>query len=106
MGCLFSKPSSADGQQLDIPITDLVSYAFAKQRAYDPQTKLFISADDPSLNLTADETIALVKKLIAGLQAAGLKKGDAVLLHLANHVRRHHPRAPMPSLHIFSTFAV
>ncbi|KAK3392826.1 hypothetical protein B0H63DRAFT_424631 [Podospora didyma] len=68
-----------------MPVTDIVSFAFDRQRQYDEEKRLFISAEDPSQFLTANQTVALVRKLIAGLQTAGLQRGDAVLLHLANH---------------------
>ncbi|KAK3329265.1 hypothetical protein B0H66DRAFT_17707 [Apodospora peruviana] len=84
MGCIFSRPKPTT--ELDVPVTDIVSYAFQRQRDYDEESKkLFINADDPSQFLSAYQTKLLVRRLIFGLQAAGLKRGDAVLLHLANH---------------------
>ena len=83
MGSLFSRPLAA---RPALPVTDIVSFAFDRQRQYDDEKALFISAEDPSQFLTANQTIALVRKLIAGLHTAGLQRGDAVLLHLANHV--------------------
>ncbi|KAK3335245.1 hypothetical protein B0T19DRAFT_436128 [Cercophora scortea] len=79
--CSANHPKSAE-----LPVTDIVSYAFDRQTGYDADTKpLFINAEDPSQFLTANQTTTLVRQLIAGLHAAGLQKGDAVLLHLANH---------------------
>lgn len=88
MGCLPNRPqpSSAAGSGQRIPISDIVSFALDRQHLYDQNKPLFIDADDPILSLSASQTIALVSRLVAGLRAAGLKKGDAVLLHLGNHV--------------------
>ncbi|KAK0630282.1 adenylate-forming enzyme AfeA [Bombardia bombarda] len=82
MGCSFSTPRAT---KPEVPITDLVSYALDKQTNYDGDKRVFINAEDPSQFLTADGTVKLVRQLIAGMQAQGLKKGDSVLLHMANH---------------------
>lgn len=88
MGCLPSRPqpSTSTGPAQKIPISDLVSFALDRQHLYDQNKPLFIDADDPVLSLSASQTIALVSRLVAGLRAAGLKRGDVVLLHLGNHV--------------------
>lgn len=88
MGCLPSRPqpSSLAGSGHRIPISDIVSFALDRQHLYNQNKPLFIDADDPILSLSASQTIALVSRLVAGLRAAGLKKGDVVLLHLGNHV--------------------
>ncbi|KAK3693385.1 hypothetical protein B0T22DRAFT_420653 [Podospora appendiculata] len=87
MGNILSRfCTSGHPKSVELPVTDIVSYAFDRQAVYDAETKkLFINAEDPSQFLTANQTTTLVRQLIAGLHAAGLQKGDAVLLHLANH---------------------
>jgi len=70
-----------------VPATDLVSFAFENINNYDNQKPLYIDADEPSRSLNASQFSLLVRKLISGLQAAGLQQGDCVALHLANNVR-------------------
>ncbi|KAK1773408.1 hypothetical protein QBC45DRAFT_455491 [Copromyces sp. CBS 386.78] len=87
MGCLPSRPqpSTAATPSQNIPISDIVSFALDRQHLYDQNKPLFVDAHDPILSLSASQTIALVSRLVAGLRAAGLKKGHVVLLHLGNH---------------------
>ncbi|KAH8202033.1 hypothetical protein TruAng_003788 [Truncatella angustata] len=64
---------------------DLVSFAFDVQAHYDPEKPLYISAENPSISLNASQMNTLVKQLVAGFQAAGLRKGEAVLLCVPNN---------------------
>jgi non-ribosomal peptide synthetase component E (peptide arylation enzyme) len=66
---------------------DLVSFALDAQASYSPDKPLFIDAENPSISLSADQTRCLVMELIAGLQAAGLQKGDPVMVCIPNNVR-------------------
>ncbi|KAK3388070.1 hypothetical protein B0T20DRAFT_108771 [Sordaria brevicollis] len=88
MGCLPSRPqpSNLAAPGYSIPISDIVSFALDRQHLYDQNKPLFVDAEDPILSLSSSQTITLVSRLVAGLRAAGLKKGDVVLLHLGNHV--------------------
>ncbi|KAF7538627.1 hypothetical protein G7054_g2810 [Neopestalotiopsis clavispora] len=64
---------------------DLVSFALDAQASYSPDKPLFIDAENPSISLSADQTRCLVMELIAGLQAAGLQKGDPVMVCIPNN---------------------
>lgn len=87
IGCPPSRPqpSRAAGPGERIPISDLVSFALDRQHLHDQNKPLFVDAHDPILSLSASQTIALVFGLVAGLRAAGLKKGHAVFSHPGNH---------------------
>ncbi|EGO52078.1 hypothetical protein NEUTE1DRAFT_114089 [Neurospora tetrasperma FGSC 2508] len=87
---LSSQPSStfttrAAGPGERIPISDLVSSALDRQHLHDQNKPLFVDAHDPILSLSASQTTALVFRLVAGLRAAGFKKGHVVLSHPRNH---------------------
>ncbi|KAG8157415.1 hypothetical protein KVR01_012799 [Diaporthe batatas] len=67
-----------------VPVTDLLSFVFARQTQYDHDSPLYIDADSPDLHLSSTQAETLVRRLISGLRAAGLKSGDVVLLCLGN----------------------
>ena len=73
---------------------DLVSWVLNNHH-YDQHAPLYIDPDHPSRCLTAAEVRCLVKRLIAGLKAAGLQEGDVVCLNAFNDVstRLHTARA-------------
>jgi hypothetical protein len=54
--------------------------------------KLYFDSEDDSRSLTGPQVRTNVKKLIAGLKAAGVEKGDCVVLHLFNSVSKDSPR--------------
>lgn len=86
------------GSKVDKPgAVDFVSFAFEAQRAYPADKPLFIDAQDPGRSLNYAQTRSLVRKLISGLKASGLGKGDRVLLSVANNVR-------LPSCPLFFDF--
>jgi hypothetical protein len=68
--------------------SDLVSFAFNSQVKLNKRTPLYIDADCPSRSLNASQTRTLVRKLIAGFRDAGLRRGDRVVVHLFNNVRK------------------
>jgi acyl-CoA synthetase (AMP-forming)/AMP-acid ligase II len=47
---------------------------------------LYFDSEDDSLAMTGPQVVTSVKKLIAGLKVAGVKKGDCVCLHMFNNV--------------------
>ncbi|KAL9118389.1 MAG: hypothetical protein Q9187_005065 [Circinaria calcarea] len=66
---------------------DLVTYVFnppVTSAAYNEKIPLYIEAKEPYRSLSAFQTKTFIKKLIAGLKAAGLQGGDCVLVHLFN----------------------
>ena len=79
MGSLLNDTSPNTG-------VDLVSFAFDGPISFDQQKPLYIDASDPTQNLNAAQFRVLVRKLVAGFKAAGLPKGDRVLVHLFNNV--------------------
>jgi len=66
--------------------TDLLTFAFNGPVRYDKERPIFIDAENPARALTAGRLRALVRTLIAGLRAAGVQRGDCVLVHLGNNV--------------------
>lgn len=49
--------------------------------------QVYIDAKDPSRAISASQARSLIRKLVAGLHAAGLKKGDCVCIHSFNDVK-------------------
>lgn len=71
--------------------SDLVSWAFGNQ-SYDQDRVIYIDAEQPERTITAKQARQKVKQLVAGLKAAGLRKGDCVCIHAFNDVSRPSPR--------------
>jgi hypothetical protein len=65
---------------------DLLSFAFESPFKVDQEKPLYIDAEDATKSLNAAQLRKIVRSLIAGLKAAGLRNGDNVLVNLANNV--------------------
>lgn len=69
--------------------SDLLTFAIDHhhhQEQYDEQKPLFIDAVDPSRSLNKKQFRVLVRTLVAGFKACGVKRGDCVVVHLGNCV--------------------
>jgi len=100
--------------KISIPNKDILSWTFDDVR-YDPNepvsvpeplarsihkntnkiVQIYIDAKDSSRSISAAQAQVLVRKLAAGLEAAGLMKGDCVCIHSFNDVRNY-VRIPKP----------
>ncbi|KAI5250151.1 acetyl-CoA synthetase-like protein [Aureobasidium subglaciale] len=67
-----------------IPPTDFLSWLF--DGVVDPEKDILIDAVDDRNRLNTRQAVSLVRRIIAGLRAAGLRPGDAVCVHVFNHV--------------------
>lgn len=67
---------------------DLLTYVFgaAGSANGDEDTPVLIDAEDPSRSLSINQARVLVRKIVAGLKAFGLKQGDTVCIHATNSV--------------------
>ena len=77
--------SSADNNTVPAG-TDLITFAFDGPSQVDEETPIYINAEDPSRSLSKSQTRTLVRRLVAGLQAVSLQRGECVLVVLANDV--------------------
>ena len=64
---------------------DLLSFVLSNQ-SYPQDRKIYIDAKQPDRSYSATEARTTIQKLIAGLRAAGLEKGDCVCLLAFNDV--------------------
>lgn len=71
---------------LEVPLTDIVSFAFDKTDDYDNAKALYIDGKDPARYLSARTSREIVYKLVKGWLAAGLQPGECVTIVSANHV--------------------
>ncbi|KAG9513700.1 acetyl-CoA synthetase-like protein, partial [Aureobasidium melanogenum] len=69
----------------EVPPVDLLSWIF-ENNGVDSERDILIDAADHENRLNTRQAILLVRKLIAGLRAAGLKAGDAVCVHAFNSI--------------------
>ncbi|CZS94648.1 related to 4-coumarate--CoA ligase [Rhynchosporium graminicola] len=77
-------PFLAEGE-VSIPTKDILSWTFDDPR-FDPDEPIYIDAKDSSRSISSNQARVLIRKLVAGFHAAGLKKGDCVCLHSFNDV--------------------
>ncbi|KAH6704208.1 4-coumarate-CoA ligase-like protein [Leptodontidium sp. MPI-SDFR-AT-0119] len=75
-------------RNIPIPTKDLLSWTFDEPR-FDQDEPIYIDAKDTSRSISSNQARVLVRKLVAGFHAAGLKKGDCVCMHSFNDI--HYP---------------
>ncbi|KAJ5365523.1 hypothetical protein N7517_008409 [Penicillium concentricum] len=72
-------------ERILLPTNDLLSYTF-DEPTYDQDQPLYVDVSNPTRSISCNQARKLVRRLIAGLRAAGLKKGDCVLIHSFNDI--------------------
>ncbi|KAI5302175.1 hypothetical protein KEM56_000949 [Ascosphaera pollenicola] len=77
----YFKPQS----YLSVPTQDICSWLFDRA-SYNPDKPVYIDAHDPSFCISWNQAARMVRQLIAGLRAAGFKKGDCLNLHSFNDI--------------------
>lgn len=85
----------APSQYADIPFTDLLTWTFGNTTGYDLNKPLFIDTQCHDRTISHNEAKTIVRKLIGGLKANGLKPDDSVCLHSTNNVGNSHLRHPL-----------
>ena len=70
----------------DVPVTDLLTFAFESPYPVDEHKPLFIDVENPARALNKAQTRTLTRNFIAGFKAHGVQPGDCVLVVLGNNV--------------------
>ncbi|SMR50038.1 unnamed protein product [Zymoseptoria tritici ST99CH_3D1] len=70
---------------IDIPKCNVLSYLFPKNEPVSSEP-IWIDAADPSINVSPQQMLIWIKRVIIGLDKLGLKKGDVCMIHTPNHV--------------------
>lgn len=68
---------------------DIVSWTFGNSD-YDRNRKIYLDPYNPEQSITTNEARCMVKKLVSGFKAAGLRRGDCVCIHAFNDVSSPH----------------
>ncbi len=71
----------------DLSTGDLVSWTFGSHD-YDQDRKVYVHTDSPEESLSAYQARTVVRQLVAGFQAMGLKSGDCVCVYAFSDVRQ------------------
>ncbi|OGM48318.1 putative AMP-binding enzyme [Aspergillus bombycis] len=77
---IFEPPS-----RVPLPTTDVISYIFSDP-PYDHDQPVYNDASDHSRSISYNQARVIVRKLIAGLHAWGVQKGDCVAIHSFNDI--------------------
>ncbi|QKX61466.1 uncharacterized protein TRUGW13939_08614 [Talaromyces rugulosus] len=72
-------------RQWDLPNKDILSYIFDKP-AYNQDKPIYVDVHKPSRSISCNQARRIIRQLIAGLRAAGVKQGDCVALHSFNDI--------------------
>ncbi|OOQ89559.1 putative AMP-binding enzyme [Penicillium brasilianum] len=68
-----------------LPTKDLLSYIF-DDPPYDQDKPIYIDVRDPTRSISCNQARKLIRQLIAGLRASGVRPGDCVLIHSFNDI--------------------
>ncbi|KAL4914848.1 hypothetical protein BDW62DRAFT_204212 [Aspergillus aurantiobrunneus] len=68
-----------------VPYTDVLSYLFSPPK-YNPDTPVYIDVANPSRSISFNQARSIIRQLIAGLHAWGVKPGDCVAVHSFNDI--------------------
>lgn len=78
-------PFKSTYPSLDIQQSNLLDYAFPSDTP--PSDKpLWIAAENPQHYLSQKDALSWVKRLGFGLEKAGIKKGEVVMIFTPNHI--------------------
>ncbi|KAJ5688520.1 hypothetical protein N7462_002912 [Penicillium macrosclerotiorum] len=72
-------------ERVVLPTKDLLSYIF-DDPPYDQDKPIYIDARDPRCSISCNQARKMIRELIAGLKACGLRQGDCVLIHSFNDI--------------------
>ncbi|KAL2813887.1 hypothetical protein BJX63DRAFT_442764 [Aspergillus granulosus] len=72
-------------RRVPIPATDVLSYLFSKPK-YNPDKPVYIDVANPSRSISYNQARTIIRQLIAGLRAWGVKEGDCVAIHSFNDI--------------------
>ncbi|KAJ5807954.1 AMP-dependent synthetase/ligase [Penicillium riverlandense] len=72
-------------ERILLPNKDLLSFIF-DDPPYDQDAPIYIDAHQPQRSISCNQARSLIRKLVAGLRAAGLQRGDCVLIHSFNDI--------------------
>ncbi|PGG98719.1 hypothetical protein GX51_06647 [Blastomyces parvus] len=72
-------------QYVDLPSRDLLSWIFDSP-TYDQDRPVYTDVKDPSSSISCNQARKIIRQLIAGLRAAGFKKGDCLNIHSFNDI--------------------
>ena len=71
--------------QIDIPLTDVLSYVFPPN-TQPSDRPIWIDAEDTSRSLSPKQLLGWVKRLGVGLDRLGIKQNEAVMMYSSNHI--------------------
>ncbi|KAH1592895.1 hypothetical protein KXV60_006992 [Aspergillus fumigatus] len=67
-----------------LPSVDVISYIF--DNTYDANRPIYVDVNDPSRSISCAQARKIVRQLVAGLRAWGVKAGDCVAIHSFNDI--------------------
>ncbi|KAL2787229.1 hypothetical protein BJX66DRAFT_328026 [Aspergillus keveii] len=72
-------------RRVPIPATDILTYLFSNPK-YDVDKPVYIDVANPSRSISQNQARTIIRQLIAGLRAWGVKEGDCVAIHSFNDI--------------------
>ncbi|KAH0596607.1 hypothetical protein MHUMG1_05725 [Metarhizium humberi] len=72
-------------RQIDLPTKDILSYIF-DEPDYDQDKPVYVDTNDSTRTISCNQARVIIRQLIAGLRAAGVKPGDCIAIHSFNDI--------------------
>ncbi|KAL4894993.1 AMP-binding enzyme [Aspergillus ambiguus] len=71
--------------RVPVPTTDVISYIFSNPD-YNHDEPIYVDVHNPSRSISYNQAQSIIRKLVAGLRAWGVRKGDCVAIHSFNDI--------------------
>ncbi|KAL5339936.1 hypothetical protein BJX70DRAFT_362323 [Aspergillus crustosus] len=71
--------------RVPVPNTDILTYLFSNP-TYDTDKPIYIDVANPSRSISHNQAKTIIRQLIGGLRAWGVKEGDCVAIHSFNDI--------------------
>lgn len=71
--------------QIDIPLTDVLSYVFPPNTS-PSDTPIWIDAEQPDRSLSPKQLLGWVKRIGFGLDRLKIQQNEAVMMYSSNHI--------------------
>ncbi|KAJ3478308.1 hypothetical protein NLG97_g8612 [Lecanicillium saksenae] len=78
-------PIRSTYKDVDIPSVNVAEFIFGDPSVVTDKP-IWINADDPTKSLSLRQALGWIRRLGAGLQKLGLKRGDVVMMCSTNHI--------------------
>ncbi|KIW09674.1 hypothetical protein PV08_12061 [Exophiala spinifera] len=81
-----SVPIAPRPQEVIIPSTDVLTFAFDRPGLFENDQQVFVDAKDPSKRISWYQAYYIIRRLVKGFKEHGLQEQDVVCCHMYNNI--------------------